>query len=87
MINCRTECPCVLFRRWNGLSKVQLVYLEALKHQESYGWWFLWVEELKRLGDFTGRKTLNKLEAMYLEFNLKEGKFNWCSKKQKADLF
>ena len=33
MMNCRTECPCILFRRWNALSKVRLVDLEALTPQ------------------------------------------------------
>ena len=33
---------------------------------------------------FTGRKKLNKLELMYLEFVLKESKLNWFVKNQKA---
>ena len=43
--------------------------------------------------DFTGCKTLSKVEPMYLEVTLKEAKCDWCiyrleSKKQSAtDLF
>ena len=39
---------------------------------------------------FTGRKTINKLEPMYLEFKLKEAKFKWLLKNEKqrtTDLF
>ena len=34
--------------------------------------------------DFTSRKTLNKLEPMDLEFELKEAKFSRCGKKTKS---
>ena len=47
------------------------------------------ISKVKRINkvtrdNFTGRKTLNKLEPMYLEFKLKEAKFNCCVKIQKA---
>ena len=38
-----------------------------------------------RRDDFTGCKTLRKIQPMYLEFALKEGKFNWCVKGKRKD--
>ena len=64
----------------NISSKVRLIYLQDLKRRESYSWCFSKLNESVRTDNFSGRKTLSKLEPMYLEFKLKEAKFNWCVK-------
>ena len=53
--------------------------------------WKLWLLLCEAKGinkvtrsDFTSRKTLNKLEPMDLECELKEAKFNWFGKKTKS---
>ena len=55
------------------------MYLETLKDQERYGWCFLGVNDIQKVtrDDFTGCKTLTKVEPMYLEVKSKESMFNW----------
>ena len=63
-----------LLRGWNASSKVQLMYLEGLKQRETYGWWFWKLIDIEKdsRNDFTGSKTLSKVETMYLVLKLIE---------------
>ena len=44
-----------------------VIYLEGLKHQESYGWCFWIVNTIEKgtIDTFTGSKTLSKVKPMY----------------------
>ena len=57
-ITSRKQCTRDFFRGWNASKKVRLIYLELLKHKESYGWCFCWLNDIDKVtrDDFTGRK-------------------------------
>ena len=59
------------------MHEVKVIYLEALKHQESYGCCFWRLNDIEKVtrANFTGCKALSKVESMYLEVKLKEAKF------------
>ena len=62
----------IAFRVSNARSKVRLRNLEVLKHQDR-------LNDIKKVmrDNFSGCKTLNKVNPIYFEGKLKEAKFHW----------